>query len=360
MSHSFPEMSRSFPEMSHPFPEMSHLFPEISHPFPEMSHLFPEISRSFLEMSHSFPEISRSFPEMSHSFPEISLLLLSKSCSFPGRGHLFPEKSGTLSGNGSTFPKTNCSFLTTNCLSTGMKYANMFICSFLFYCLLLKKNKIMGKSYLPSSDPELVAWSDNFDTQVTEHAAEWEIPSADAQELHTLTTSFATLQKQADSPARTSVIVAQKNAARKALVEKIRALVNFRLKNPIITDAQRIAMGLNVRDNKPTSIPVPTTRPELDIDVVDFRRLKVLFHDMGGDNKAKPYGTNGAVIVFAVLDAPPADVNTLSRSVLATRTPHILEFAEEERGKTVYIAICWQNEKGQRGPWSEIENAIVP
>jgi hypothetical protein len=41
-------------------------------------------------------------------------------------------------------------------------------------------------------------------------------------------------------------------------------------------------------------------------------------------------------------------------------TPHVLEFTEEERGKTVYVAICWQNEKGQKGPWSEIENAIVP
>ncbi|MDR0751261.1 MAG: hypothetical protein LBF12_01545, partial [Christensenellaceae bacterium] len=68
----------------------------------------------------------------------------------------------------------------------------------------------------------------------------------------------------------------------------------------------------------------------------------------------------GAVIAYAVLDAPPADVSALIRSVLATRTPHILEFTEEERGKTVYVAICWQNEKGERGPWSEIESAIVP
>jgi hypothetical protein len=108
------------------------------------------------------------------------------------------------------------------------------------------------------------------------------------------------------------------------------------------------------------TIPVPKSLPELDIDVVDFRRLKVIFHDMGSDSKAKPYGVNGAVIVYAVLNAPPADVNALAHSVLATRTPHILEFTEEERGKTVYIAICWQNEKGERGPWSEIGSAIVP
>jgi hypothetical protein len=81
---------------------------------------------------------------------------------------------------------------------------------------------------------------------------------------------------------------------------------------------------------------------------------------MGSKSNAKPYGVNGAVIVYAVLDAPPADVSALTRSVLATRTPHILEFTEEERGKTVYVAICWQNEKGEKGPWSEIESAIVP
>jgi hypothetical protein len=69
---------------------------------------------------------------------------------------------------------------------------------------------------------------------------------------------------------------------------------------------------------------------------------------------------NGAVIVYAVLAEPPADPDALTRSVLATRTPHVFEFTEEERGKTVYVAICWQNEKGEKGPWSEIESAIVP
>jgi hypothetical protein len=94
--------------------------------------------------------------------------------------------------------------------------------------------------------------------------------------------------------------------------------------------------------------------------VPDFRRLKVLFHDMGSDSKAKSYDVNGAVVAYAVLDAPPVDPTVLTRTALTTRTPHILEFTEEERGKTVYVAICWQNEKGEKGLWSEIESAIVP
>jgi hypothetical protein len=214
--------------------------------------------------------------------------------------------------------------------------------------------------YIPQKDSELVAWSANFTAGVTANAGAWGIPPDEVSALQTADATFAALHAQADSPAKNSIIVAEKNTARDVLVAKIRELAGFRLKNPVISDVQRIAIGLHVRDTTPTNIPAPKSRPELDIDVVDFRRVKVLFHDMGSNSKAKPYGVNGAVIIYAVLDTPPADHSALIHSVLATRTPHILEFTEEERGKTVYVAICWQNEKGEKGPWSEIESAIVP
>jgi hypothetical protein len=35
-------------------------------------------------------------------------------------------------------------------------------------------------------------------------------------------------------------------------------------------------------------------------------------------------------------------------------------FTESERGKHVYIALAWQNEKGQKGPFSHIEGAFIP
>jgi hypothetical protein len=34
---------------------------------------------------------------------------------------------------------------------------------------------------------------------------------------------------------------------------------------------------------------------------------------------------------------------------MASKTPHTLNFTEEERGKTVYIAAAWQNERGNLG-----------
>ena len=81
---------------------------------------------------------------------------------------------------------------------------------------------------------------------------------------------------------------------------------------------------------------------------------------MDSHSEAKPYGVNGAVAAWAILDAPPANQNALPHTFLATRSPHTMEFNEEDRGKTLYLALCWQNGKGQRGPWSDIESVIIP
>jgi hypothetical protein len=137
-------------------------------------------------------------------------------------------------------------------------------------------------------------------------------------------------------------------------------MTNFRLKNPVITDAARVALGLNVRNKTKTTIPVPSKSPKSRISILDSRMLSVEFKDQDSVGKGKPYGINGAVISYAVLETPPTGPEQLLHSVLATRTPHTLEFAAEDRGKTVYVALRWQNEKGQTGPWSNIETAIVP
>ncbi|MDR0348487.1 MAG: hypothetical protein LBH90_03210, partial [Tannerella sp.] len=180
--------------------------------------------------------------------------------------------------------------------------------------------------YIPRKDSELVAWSANFTQGIAENATAWGISADEVSALQTAGDTFAALHAKAGSPTRNSVIVAEKNAARKTLEANIRALAGFRLKNPVIPSAARIALGLRVRDLTLSTIPVPATRPELDVEVLDVRRLKIHFHDMGSAGRARPRGISGAIIAFALPDAPPSGVNALTRNVLATRTPHTLEF----------------------------------
>jgi hypothetical protein len=215
------------------------------------------------------------------------------------------------------------------------------------------------KGYLPKKDAELVPWGENFTAHVTEKASDWGIPYDEVVVLQALLNTYKVIHARADSPEKNAIIVAEKNTARKALVDKIQGLVDFRLRNPIITDGERVAMGLHIRDTTHTPIPVPSTHPKLTLQAVDYCRMRADFQDAGSTSKAKPYGVNGAVIIYAVLDTPPSGREALSRSVLATRTPHFFEFTLEERGKTVYMAICWQNEKGQKGPWSKMESTVI-
>jgi hypothetical protein len=214
--------------------------------------------------------------------------------------------------------------------------------------------------YIPSKDSLLVIWARNFIKILGQSGELWGVTTEELNELKAADASFETMVDKVDSPSKTSVLVASKNEARKKLVALIRALVNFKLRNPAITDPERVLLGIPVHDTTRTPIPTPDIAPAFEIQVYDIRRLSVAYHHSEGKSKAKPYGVNGAVVIYDVLDAPPTHPTALTRGALATRSPHILDFAEEERGQTAYVAICWQNEKGERGPWSPILSSVVP
>jgi hypothetical protein len=159
----------------------------------------------------------------------------------------------------------------------------------------------------------------------------------------------------------TSEDTAEKNRVKKATKKRLRTFIKVYLRyHPDVTNKDRDNCGIPNDDETRTPVPDPPTRPEFIIKLLDIMRLAIHFWDQGSSRKAKPYGIDGAVIYWAILDHVPAGIEELVNSVLATRTPHVLEFTERDRGKTVYIALRWQNEKGRKGPPSEIQSAIIP
>jgi hypothetical protein len=123
-------------------------------------------------------------------------------------------------------------------------------------------------------------------------------------------------------------------------------------------DSDWLRIGLKPRDMIRTPHIEVNEVVEFELKLHEIRQILVNFWVKGTAHKAKPAGYDGAVIIWAVLDAP--DVHSLTRHTMASKTPHSLDFPEEERGKTVYIAAAWQNERGIIGPWSEILNTIIP
>ena len=161
---------------------------------------------------------------------------------------------------------------------------------------------------------------------------------------------------------RTTVLTAALNEAQAAFVEQYRKLYSgFLRDNPIVTNADLVAMGLPERNSGGrTPAPVPTTVPEGEVRLPSPAVVEIHFRDSGAEHKAKPVGVHGAEIAWAVLDSPPTGWTQLTGSSFDTHTPFSISFPGEQRGKHFYFAMRWENTRGEKGPWSAIQDVIIP
>ncbi|GHT88844.1 hypothetical protein FACS1894137_17410 [Spirochaetia bacterium] len=74
----------------------------------------------------------------------------------------------------------------------------------------------------------------------------------------------------------------------------------------------------------------------------------------------KPAGVHGAEIWWAILDHHPAAIGEMIHAITCTRSPYHFTFGEEDRGKTLYFCVRWENGPDRVGDWSEIFSAFIP
>jgi hypothetical protein len=61
---------------------------------------------------------------------------------------------------------------------------------------------------------------------------------------------------------------------------------------------------------------------------------------------------------FGIIFTRTASADT--HSVFDTRTPMKLVFSGEQRGKSLYFAMRWENNMGEKGLWNDIISTIIP
>jgi hypothetical protein len=151
-----------------------------------------------------------------------------------------------------------------------------------------------------------------------------------------------------------------RDEAQAECTRELRGFVNQFLRFPPVTNVDRVEMGIPNHDTIRTDHKVVTEMVDFVLHLRNIREIMVDFWIQGESHKAKPVGYDGAVIVWDLLDAHPVNPDVLNHHTMASRTPFALHFDETQRGKTVYVAAAWQNERGILGQWSEIKTAIVP
>jgi hypothetical protein len=161
---------------------------------------------------------------------------------------------------------------------------------------------------------------------------------------------------------RTPAKIATLMSAEKEFKPVYRKLYTGYLKNnPLVTDTDLVEMGLPKRPSGGKTPPTPPTDViDATVDTSVPATLIIHYRSRNSKSIAKPKNVHGGELKWAIIDIPPTDWSQLTNSVFDTRTPIRLVFPGELRGKVVYFAIRWENNVGEKGPWSEIYNAIIP
>jgi hypothetical protein len=164
----------------------------------------------------------------------------------------------------------------------------------------------------------------------------------------------------ANAATQTKMVTDDLNDAEKIFKPLYRKLYNVLRTGPLVHDSDLEAMGLPKRSDTPrTPSPIPTTKVILHASVIGPGAIRVDYEDEDGSKK-KPKGVHGLEFVWAILDAPTEKWTDLTHSSFDTATPLNLTFAGEERKHTLYYAARWENTRGEKGPWNDIQTIIIP
>jgi hypothetical protein len=166
-----------------------------------------------------------------------------------------------------------------------------------------------------------------------------------------------------DKATRSHLTASRKRLSRKDLEPEVRQLETMLRAIPGLSAAVLISLNIYVRQGgRPPLNEKPTDIPNWNVFVGVIRHILIYF-GLSGKKLiliGKPKGVHGAELKWAILDHRPTHISELIESSFLTKSPFDFEFGEEDRGKIFYFCIRWENTRGEKGPWSEIQEVRIP
>lgn len=213
--------------------------------------------------------------------------------------------------------------------------------------------------YIPAKDADFDSWLLNFSALLTATPLAFGLTAPDAVEVAAVTTTWTTAYAAATNPAtRTSPTVAAKDAARVAAEATVRPFATAISRNDAVTNANKVAIGVNLPNNAPVPIPPPTTAPALELKQGQPLAHVLAYKDTDlGNTKAKPYGSIGVQLWRNVGAVPATDPAQCTYQGTWTKSPNRSEFEPSQQGKiaTYFARFVTRSGAGgvaYTGPWS--------
>ncbi|MDR2119931.1 MAG: hypothetical protein LBP64_03540 [Tannerella sp.] len=223
------------------------------------------------------------------------------------------------------------------------------------------------KDYVPHSDSDLIGWSNEYFGYLTPHAAAWAVDAANVTALQSKFGIFNSYYNQYHNPeTHTPMNRERKDEAKDAYIADLRTFNQaYLIHNPLLTDADRIALGLTVPKSGQSSASDPDTYPVIKrFVIVGAGWIDAHFQDKNEDHStAKPADIHGAELKWGLYNAEetlPTNADELPYSDFSTRTPFRFKLPASAHAKILCVATRWENNRGVKGPWApNIEKTVV-
>jgi hypothetical protein len=158
----------------------------------------------------------------------------------------------------------------------------------------------------------------------------------------------------------TSNRTAKNDTKKKAIVAMRQFATTSIRNNPYMDVAAREDMGLRIPDTVPTTNKKPVAVPNTTIEptVYPFQH-RIYARNFENGGKGKPAGVHGVRFVWQVGGDRPNGGADILMGQFSRKPEIIITHKEGDRGKIVYYSSCYENTRGEAGPWSLIEETYI-
>ncbi len=223
--------------------------------------------------------------------------------------------------------------------------------------------------YLPRRDSDFLAWLNAFISFATANSGPLGLISTDITAMQSAVSGYSTALGNRSSAQQAAQGATQAKDLARATAEKLFRRYARDLQNrPTVTNQQRAALGLRVRDTNPTAgnVMMASTAPTRPLVLVDNGRKlihRLRFVEEGQPTrKARPAGVKGIEIWRSILPVgspAPGDASTMSYVDTPSCSPLLQSFAAADAGKIAWYLARWVANDGSKGDWSTLTSAMI-
>lgn len=223
----------------------------------------------------------------------------------------------------------------------------------------------MTTDQIPTSDADFDIFQKDVISTLSTNKAAWGIPTANITALTTAQTTWDNAWQIAqDKGNRTAAQIASKKLARTSLEKLLRQNIQQWVQtNPLVSDDQKIGMGIKPRDKSKSSVPVPDTIPLIELKGGNGNVVKVFFKqaavEAGSSNRAKPAGVDSCYLAYKLGDPVPQSPADCPLNLVSGRSPVSIPFQTSDAGKRVYVFGRWMNTTKKPGAWTPVASSMI-